>query len=89
MESPKSLSRLANWLNVSFEKTCNCATAVLGKWLHGGFGEVRHLFFGYIFVILVAQAVKVATWMSRTGSERIKGDRISGLVHPKEYPNYK
>ena len=31
----------------------------------------------------------VITWMSRTGSAGIKGDRTSGLFHPKEYPIYK
>ena len=28
-------------------------------------------------------------WMSRWVSDRIKGDRISGFFHPKEYPIYR
>ena len=31
----------------------------------------------------------MAAWMSRPWLVRIKGDRISGLFHPKEYPMYK
>ena len=31
------------------------------------------------------ESVISGTWMSRDGSDRIKGDRISGCVTPKEY----
>ncbi len=49
---------------------------------------INHVSVRHGMILQDGIAKELCTWMSQTGSERINGERISGLVHPKEYPNW-